>query len=71
MPADRRDPELSAMAREAVITAITTDTPAPAPPGPVSAAVALRAVLPRTTALTEQEQGLLREWLDRIADPAR
>jgi AcrR family transcriptional regulator len=71
MPADRRDPELSAMAREAVIAAITTDRPAPASPGPVGAAVALRAVLPQTTALTDREQGLLREWLDRITGPAR
>jgi AcrR family transcriptional regulator len=71
MPADRRDPELSVMAREAVITAITTDTPVPASPGPVSAAVALRAVLPQTTALTDQEQGLLQEWLDRITAQAR
>lgn len=71
MPADRRDLELSAMAREAVIAAITTDTPATATPGPVNAAVTLRAVLPQTTALTDQEQGLLREWLDRIAAAAR
>jgi len=42
-PENGRDPALSEMAREAVIAAITTDAPAPAPPGPVSAAVALRA----------------------------
>lgn len=71
MPADRRDPELSVMAREAVIAAVTTDAPAPAAPGPVTAAVALRAVLPQTTALTDLERALLREWLDRIANPAR
>jgi AcrR family transcriptional regulator len=71
MPADRRDPELSALAREAVIAAISTDTPTPASPGPVGAAVALRAVLPQTTALTHREQGLLREWLDRVTGPAR
>jgi len=58
------------MAREAIIAAITTDTPELAPPGPVSAAVALRAVLPQTTALTDREQSLLQEWLDRIAGPA-
>ena len=67
---ERRDPELSAMAREAVIAAITTDAPALASPGPVGAAVALRAVLPQTTALTVREQGLMREWLDRIAGSA-
>ncbi|MEU7745827.1 TetR/AcrR family transcriptional regulator [Nonomuraea sp. NPDC049158] len=70
MPADRRDLELSALAREAVIAAITTDTPAATSPGPVTAAVTLRAVLPRTTVLTDPEQRLLEEWLDRIADPA-
>ncbi|TDD85886.1 TetR/AcrR family transcriptional regulator [Actinomadura darangshiensis] len=67
MPADRRDLELSALAREAVISAITTDAPAASSPGPVGAAVALRAVLPQTTALTEGEQTLLDEWLTRIA----
>ncbi|MDH6118306.1 AcrR family transcriptional regulator [Kitasatospora sp. GAS204A] len=71
MPADHRDPELSVMAREAVIAAVTTDAPALAAPGPVTAAVALRAVLPQTTALTDLERALLREWLDRIANPAR
>jgi AcrR family transcriptional regulator len=68
MPADRRDPALSGLAREAVIAAITTDAPAPGPSRPVSAAVALRAVLPQTTALTDQERGLLCEWLGRIAE---
>jgi AcrR family transcriptional regulator len=71
MPADRRDPELSHMAREAVIAAITTDASAPAESGPVAAAVTLRAVLPRIDALTAPERGLMGEWLDRIADPAR
>jgi hypothetical protein len=33
----------------------------------VGAAVALRAVLPQTTALSASESTLLREWLDRIA----
>lgn len=71
MPEPARDLELSVMAREAVIAAITTDAPAPSAPGPVGAAVALRAVLPQTTALTEPERGLMREWLDRIADAPR
>ncbi|MFF7344639.1 TetR/AcrR family transcriptional regulator [Streptomyces antimycoticus] len=69
-PEDRRDPELSRTAREAAIAAITTDAPAAAEPGPVAAAVTLRAALPRTDALTASERGLLREWLDRIADPS-
>ncbi len=70
MPADRRDAALSHTAREAVIAAITTDTPGPAEPGPVAAAVALRAVLPQTAALTVYERGLLSEWLDRITSSA-
>lgn len=57
-------------AREAVIAAITTDAPAASQPGPVAAAVTLRAVLPQTTSLTVQERGLLSEWLDRITNPA-
>ncbi|WP_026925272.1 TetR/AcrR family transcriptional regulator [Glycomyces arizonensis] len=67
-PAEHRDPQLSLSAREAAIAAITTDAPATADPGPVAAAVALRAALPRTDALTDAERGLLRQWLDRIAD---
>jgi AcrR family transcriptional regulator len=70
-PADRRDPGLSALAREAVIAAITTDVPAVASPGPAGAATALRAALPRTTALTGRERSLMEEWLDRITGPAR
>jgi len=68
LPEDRRDPALSDLAREAVIAAITTETPAMATPGPAGAAIALRAVLPEVTALTDQERGLLREWLDRIVN---
>lgn len=55
------------MAREAVVAAIITDAPRLATPDPVSAAVALRAVLPQTAALTAHERALLHEWLDRIA----
>jgi AcrR family transcriptional regulator len=67
LPEDRRDLAVAVMAREAVIAAITTDAPAPPTPGPVSAAIALRAVLPQTSALTTPERALLQEWLDRIA----
>ncbi|MEV0664545.1 TetR/AcrR family transcriptional regulator [Actinomadura luteofluorescens] len=71
MPEDGRDPGLSVMAREAVIAAIATDAPVPATPGPAGAAIALRAALPQAAALTEPERGLMREWLDRIADQSR
>lgn len=67
LPEDRRDPALSDMACEAVIAAITTDALASAAPGPVSAAVALRAVLPKTSVLTTHERALLQDWLDRIS----
>lgn len=67
LPENRRDLALSQLSREAVIRAITTDTPPRTEPGPVGAAVALRAVLPSTTVLTEGERVLLDEWLDRIA----
>lgn len=63
---DRRDPALSTMAREACIAAVTTDEPTLDVPGPVGAAVALRAVLPEVTVLSAAERGVLTEWLDRI-----
>lgn len=65
-PPDRRDLSVSTLTREAVIAAITTDAPVAAP-GPAAAAVALRAALPSTSALTAHERALLAEWLDRIA----
>jgi len=69
LPEDQRDPSLSVTARESVISTITTDPPpaSPDPSGPVAAAVALRAALPRTGALSEPERALLADWLDRIA----
>lgn len=70
-PEDRRDPMLSPTAREAIIAAITTDGPAVERAGPVPAAVALGAAVPELHTLTGAEQGLLREWLDRIARAPR
>ena len=67
MPEERRDMRLSRLARDAVIAAITTDTPAVETPGPAAAAIALRATLPEATALTDGERHVLREWLDRLA----
>jgi AcrR family transcriptional regulator len=67
MPPDRRDPDLSQAAREAVIVAITTGSPALESPGPAAAAIALRATLPDAAALTGGERRLLEEWLDRLA----
>ncbi|WP_407571806.1 TetR/AcrR family transcriptional regulator [Deinococcus altitudinis] len=66
MPEDQRDLGLSELAREAVIAAIVTDRPTLRTTGTVEAAVALRALLPDTLILTEGEQVLLKEWLDRL-----
>lgn len=64
-PAD--DVGLSHAAREAVISAISTEAPAASDPGPRGAAVALRARLDDVGVLSRSEQALLGEWLDRIA----
>jgi len=62
-----RDPALSDLARDAALAAVIADAPAVATPGPVGAAVALRAVLTDTDVVTNGERALLGEWLDRIA----
>ena len=66
LPADQRDPALLSAMREAMVGAVTTEHPAVRDTGPAGAARALRAVLPEQTALTEGEQRLLGEWLDRL-----
>ncbi|BCJ52528.1 TetR family transcriptional regulator [Actinoplanes sp. NBRC 14428] len=66
LPPERRDPELSRLARESIIAAVTTDAPAGAD-GVVGPVVALRAALPRLDALSAGEKALLREWLDRLS----
>ncbi|WP_245887040.1 TetR/AcrR family transcriptional regulator [Umezawaea tangerina] len=69
-PAEQRDLALSTANREALITAITTDQGHDTGPvEPANAAVTLHALLPRATALTEHERGLLGEWLERISHP--
>jgi len=67
LPPERRDPALSTLARESVIAAVTTDSPARPEGGLVGNAVALRAALPEAKVLTDSERSLLAEWLDRIA----
>lgn len=66
-PEDRRDPRLSDAAREAMIAAITTESPALDGPSPAVAAITLRALLPDVVTLTDAERSLLEEWLDRLA----
>jgi AcrR family transcriptional regulator len=62
---EQRDPELSVLARESIIAAVTTDAPA-APDGVTGNAIALRAAVPRLSALSTAERALLDEWLGRI-----
>jgi len=74
-PPQERDLDLSAIVRENTLRAIVTPG-RPEPAGPAeqsdlpSRAVALRAALDQhpTSSLTEAEQNLLVEWLDRLAD---
>jgi len=68
LPEDRRDPAVSALTRDAVLAAVTTDPVTPAPSGPATSAVALHAALPAVAALSAGERALLSEWLDRIAE---
>lgn len=68
-PEDLRDLEISHLARESLISTITTG-PAPAARADlISAALQVRAALPMTTALTPRETSLLEEWIDRITVP--
>ena len=69
MPPSPHRQVLADLAREATIAAITTETPAAPAAGPANLAVALRAVLPQTSALTDAELRLLQEWLARISTP--
>jgi AcrR family transcriptional regulator len=69
MPPSIHRQALAELAREAAISAITTMPPAAPVAGAANLAVALRAALPQTSALTSAELRLLQEWLDRIATP--
>lgn len=66
LPEERRDPALFTALRESMISAVTHQKPAIPEPGPAGAARALRASLPGRTPLSNAEQNLLREWLDRL-----
>jgi AcrR family transcriptional regulator len=66
LPDDRRDPALLTTMREAMVSAVTLDQPAVPDASPASAARALRALLPEQTTLSNAEQHLLGEWLDRL-----
>lgn len=68
MPQDQRDPDLSARAREAAIAAITTDGGAgDVDRGRRGTVVAMRAMAPELTGLSDAERALLVEWMDRAS----
>ncbi|KAA2265382.1 TetR/AcrR family transcriptional regulator [Solihabitans fulvus] len=67
LPEDQRNPALLTAMRESMVTAVTTEKPAVRHAGPAGAARALRAALPEQTTLSDAEQHLLTEWLDRLA----
>jgi AcrR family transcriptional regulator len=68
MPEKSRDLAISEIARESVLAAITTEMPMIRPHSAASAAVALAALLPKSSSLSGAERQLLDEWLKRIAD---
>lgn len=70
-PEDQRDPAFIAAMREAMISAVTTETAALPEPGLPGAARTLKANLPGQASLSPAEQQLLTDWLDRLsAGPA-
>lgn len=66
-PRARARPALLVALRESMVTTITTREPAVKEPGLGGAARALRAALPGQKALSEAEQHLLMEWLQRLS----
>lgn len=69
VPNEERDPQLSTIAREAILASLVADRAAQADNGLAPLALGLRAHLHTADALTPGERLLLRELLDRLADP--
>lgn len=69
-PADQRDPDLGESLYQAVLGHLLTDVPHQLAGGPIATTVGFRAIAPQLDVLTEAEQQLLREWLDRVIDAA-
>jgi AcrR family transcriptional regulator len=67
IPEPERDTALLVALRESMITAITAEEPAVEEPGLGGAARALRAALPGQNVLSQAEQQLLTEWLQRLS----
>jgi AcrR family transcriptional regulator len=70
-PEQERDPAFITALREAMIAAITTESPSLPEPGRASAARTLKANLPGQTSLSHAEQLLLIDWLDRLSLPGQ
>jgi AcrR family transcriptional regulator len=66
-PEAQRDLGLSALARDSIIAAITSDPVIAPGQGVASAAVAMNALLEQTAVLSDGERHLMTEWLTRIA----
>ncbi|GAA3638503.1 TetR/AcrR family transcriptional regulator [Kineosporia mesophila] len=67
-PPEQRDAGLAGSMYEAVLRQILTDAPAPSENGLLATTVAFRAVAPQLGMLSEAEQHLLGEWLDRAVE---
>ena len=67
MPEEHRDLRLAQYACDAIIAAITNDSPTSNKPGAEAAAITLKAALPEVKSLTDGERLFLTELLDRIA----
>ncbi len=70
-PVEQRDPGLADTVFEAVLAQVLTDAPQPEQLGPMAIAVAFRAIAPGFDVLSDGEQRLLAEWLDRIVGAPR
>jgi hypothetical protein len=66
-PEQQHDPAFITAMREAMISAITTESSILPEPGRSSAARTLKASLPGQTALSAAENQLLLDWLDRLS----
>jgi AcrR family transcriptional regulator len=66
-PEDQHDPAFITAMREAMISAVTTETATSPEPGLRSAARTLKANLPGQSCLSPAEEHLLTDWLDRLA----
>ena len=67
-PREQRDAGLAESMYEAVLRQILTDAPEPSENGPMATTVAFRAIAPQLDMLSEAEQRLLGEWLDRAVE---